>query len=208
LIISATTAYYSILFASDEIRILVERGPDVSVDVTGRRILFAGTQKLVFINGGNRAAVINRLGVVFARAAPHRTLLNQCSGGANVELYTDMAPFVIKPGEIIQVEAKISQKQGQPVEGLPETRAVPFKEVIPEKGDRVQICLRIALATVEDYREALPVVLFDGNVKLEAEYVTFELPGIGLRGPSYKPYILLHQSRSFDRIISYVRGAN
>src|SRR5205807_1328222 len=70
---------------------------------------FVGEQELTFINLGNRSAAVTFLG---ARIIPVQAVKDPstCSGAHDFPAYPigfDTKPFVIKPGEISYIEAKV-----------------------------------------------------------------------------------------------------
>jgi hypothetical protein len=97
LVISATTAYLSVLLKEDDLRVVVEVGPDISYSKPDQKLYFDRAQKLAFINAGNRTILINRLGAVFAKDGRGKDgggfILTECQYGIDVELYYDYGPI-------------------------------------------------------------------------------------------------------------------
>jgi hypothetical protein len=168
-----------------------------------------GPQKLTFTNAGNRAALLNRLGVTFSREEPNQSIkfVENCGwhpmSGSSAELFFDMQPLIIKPGEIVRIDSNVSTAQGAAVEGARSARAIADKTLIPNRGDRVRICLHFVIVTADEYHEDIFVSLFDSKVQLESHHTTFDLPGIGFAGPPKKPYVLLQRTQTIFDVVAH-----
>jgi hypothetical protein len=87
LLVSGLTAYFNVLLQQDDIRIVVDRMPDMSRDQKGVMFASNGVQ-LTLINVGNRAAVVTKLlAVAYQRDAEN--------GSRECKNPRDKAPFPI-----------------------------------------------------------------------------------------------------------------
>jgi hypothetical protein len=203
LLIAAVTAYFSIIVQKDDLRFMIEVGPDISFSPENEKIYF-GKQKLTFANAGSRSAIINRVGVVVAMGGEGFILAN-CRNGIDTELYYDLAPFVLEPGKIVRTESSVAKTQGIVEPQMADTKSSPFPSKI-QLGTRYQICLRFSLGTIDDVRDDLTVVIWDGNYRSAS--LSFNLPGHGFgHAASQKAYVILQRSVTvFDPFFEKLRS--
>jgi hypothetical protein len=108
LLISATTAYFNIVWQSDDIRVVAGEF-SVSYDNMTKKVVLGEIPQWTFINSGNRSVAIRRITLAVADSHVNFDCL---SSGAKTFSY-EIEPFVIKPSEIVPKTFHL--KQGENV---------------------------------------------------------------------------------------------
>ncbi len=107
--ISGLTAYVNILMKNDDVQLV----PGYSVGLYREEkgdLLLDGQQQLTFLNAGNRAAVIVRIGMTAFKRSDDKAANQICKeekeSDLAIYLFFDGKPVVVKPGEIQVIELK------------------------------------------------------------------------------------------------------
>jgi hypothetical protein len=149
LIVSAITAYFSILQQTDDVRIVTSSQPIVVFDDKGTLGL-AGRRQITFINSGNRDAAVTDITLAIMRLRTSPVANSQCSELRNFQvanLVYDFEPFVVTPGEItIKTFDQTSFPQWK-TDKVDSSRKFLSGPSNVAKGDAVVTCLRISMTT-------------------------------------------------------------
>lgn len=107
--VSLVTAYFNLLNEVDDVRLVVGDGmPPVNM-ADGLLNSASETRQLMFINGGNRAAVVTGLDLV-VQFIPTFEARNRCEPYDGIRLAFDFTPLAIEPGKIISLAVQPHEK--------------------------------------------------------------------------------------------------
>jgi hypothetical protein len=104
LLISLLTAYFNIIRKTDELSVVIDNFPIVAIDSDSGNLALGGLQqRFTFINSGSDSIAVTEEGISVGEKTECEHLIG---------LSYDIAPLVLKPGEIISQELhKIKQEQ-------------------------------------------------------------------------------------------------
>jgi hypothetical protein len=142
LAVSFSGFFFSTLYHRDDIRVVIGKSPMVSRTAKSDLVV-EGSQELTFVNSGNRAASITAVYIVGRLVAKGE--VDNCEGevGAVLVFPLEMKPVIIKPGEIVAIDAKFPS----------ETKGGKTQPTIPASwfefkiGDTVLACLALDVVT-------------------------------------------------------------
>lgn len=101
LFVSVGTAYYSIFYYVDEVRLSIDELPMVYFDKDSNAFMVTGPKSLIFINTGTRAILIQKVELDFNQPGENEKRRVPCEvGGIWRGLDLQFTPTVVKPGEI------------------------------------------------------------------------------------------------------------
>lgn len=180
LLVSGLTVYFNVVLRQDDIRIVVDRMPDMSRDQKGVMFASNGIQ-LTVLNVGNRSAVVTKLlAVAYQRDAENSS--RECKNPSDnapfpIAFLNDFKPIVVKPGEIQFVSSRV-----QPVFPWNTVKRDDLGEVAFPKemhGNNVQfflMCLELTVTTPDSpaYRWSAPISLMKKE-PVTADYLPTEL---------------------------------
>lgn len=105
LLVSSTTAYFSVVRQIDDIGLSIRSFPYMDTDPKTKQIrVQANNLTLAFTNRGNRPAAITAIKLYVIQ--PNNNGAGECAGSA-YDLRMDTPPFVIKAGDIVVQHAKL-----------------------------------------------------------------------------------------------------
>jgi hypothetical protein len=108
---SGLTAFFNIVLQQDDIRIVVDRMPDMARDEKGNMFGSNGIE-LTILNAGNRAAVVTKM-VATAYQRDGESGSRECKNPSDkvpfpITFFNDFKPVVVKPGEIQFVATRVT----------------------------------------------------------------------------------------------------
>jgi hypothetical protein len=181
LAVSAGSAYLNLLVQKDDLRVVIGRSPSVGRTDQNELTVY-GEQELTFINSGNRAAAVTTVSAAGKRYTEPKAGVDQCSGGTVLEdlliLPFIIEPFVLKPGEILAIKAKVDtaliSSKGK--------FGVAFAKMFfhPKVGDKALACLSLNVVTPDSYsvewRRAAYIYTFQEDVTDREQLFESEKP--------------------------------
>jgi hypothetical protein len=205
LTISASSLYLTLVRKSDDIRVVVGHPEPMSIGGAGSQINLRGSdQTLIFINSGNRAAVINEVTLLLWFQS-EKTGPPTCSKPASwpIALSYDFAPLVIKPGEITSISInkfkttksiEETSKKDRKLEYEVSDGALKAFTVVPEPafGDLVVACQSFQVILPDSESHSANLLLGGARVlKVGSTGPTLTIPGAF---PDFRaPVILVKQ---------------
>jgi hypothetical protein len=156
LCVSGGTAYFNVVRQRDDLRVVISSYP-VVLFVSKQLFLFDLPLKLAFINSGNRTAAIMSINWAFDKQESAGT----CVNGRSVDY--EVAPFVIKPGEIVLKELKIANSHNwkRAKEGY---WSLSESTLTVGTGDLVKECMQFGIATPDSVSWEVQTPLYSGKV--------------------------------------------
>jgi hypothetical protein len=138
LAVSGLSAYRSVLFQRDDIRLIV--GDALKVTRDKGDLLLAQDQEFTFINSGNRQAVISEIyGELVLVTDPNAGCDNQFAKS----IIVNPTQIVLKPGDILPLRAKVVQHY--PWEK--DKDSFRFRQSKDEHGSQYLVCLQLYVTT-------------------------------------------------------------
>jgi hypothetical protein len=184
--ISAAGFYFSSLQQVDDLRLLLggaNRAYTQASFKNGVTQTYLGDA--VFVNAGNRSAVIESLAMIVAWSQDKNPRKDCRTGQAQGYPETSFSPLVIKPGEAV-------------VRGLNDTAFPAAILGRMHNGDMVTTCLRFFVATPSEILPPIDVVTFSGPMAYDREAGTFSFNnqiGSFFDTKTVRPFILVKTSR-------------
>ena len=138
LAVSGLSAYRTVLFQRDDIRLIVGDALKVTRDKSD--LLLAQDQEFTFINSGNRQAVISEIySELVLVIDPNAGCDNQFAKS----IIVNPTQIVLKPGDILPLRAKVVQ--GYPWEK--DKDGFRFRQSKEEQGSRYLVCIQLYVTT-------------------------------------------------------------
>jgi hypothetical protein len=168
-VISASVAYFSFLRQSDDLRVIINSLSPTRVEAD-RSIMPIEGDELIFINSGNRAAVVSRIGL-FTVSLPLEgqetatiTIKRElCLQHGRLWFEYDTEPLIVRPGEILWKKTQIKPDSTNQELTPFNTRVLrPFQ--IGE-GKAAVICLVFRVSTPDTDNKSSAVILFGAVYK-------------------------------------------
>jgi hypothetical protein len=150
LVVSAWTAYRTLVIQEDDIRVVIGKSPSYFLMTDGSLIVY-GQPELTFINSGNRAAAITSIAAILSRLGSIEVQSPACAEktGDYFPVELDIEPFVLKAGEIIVRTGGFPKRSFFEKKDGYYTLRVPFVEV--KKGDAFLACLQLSITTPDSH---------------------------------------------------------
>lgn len=103
--VSGTTAYFNIIRQNDDLRLVVNDGPYLIMKGKTGELTFYPDYKLTFVNSGTRGVAIANVRMEVRQPGPGIEEPTQCDGASEFDhtFEYDLAPFVVKPSEVLAV---------------------------------------------------------------------------------------------------------
>lgn len=138
LAISGLSAYRTVFFQRDDIRLIV--GDALNVTRDKGDLLLAQDQEFTFINSGNRQAVVSEIyGELVLATDPN----SGCAGRLAKSIIVNPTQIVLKPGDILPLRAKLVQHY--PWEK--DKDGFRFRQSKEEQDSRYLVCIHLYVTT-------------------------------------------------------------
>ncbi len=154
LLISLASFFFSTLLESDDVRVIIDQVPFLTVDEG--TLYVRDPVRLTVVNYGNRAASILSLVATVRTVAKDEgadaPCISKTTDGlwSGYEVQFGLDPFVLKPGDVVNVESKtLAGVAAQQVRKEKNFYTISKRVYAPKSGDRLLVCLRAKAATVE-----------------------------------------------------------
>ncbi|WP_271572312.1 hypothetical protein [Bradyrhizobium sp. CCBAU 11386] len=161
--------FTSVLYQRDDIRVVIGEALKVTRDKGG--LVLAQDQDFIFINSGNRQAVISEIYAELVLITDPQT---GCDGRFAKSIVLNTTQIVIKPGDILPVHAKVVQRY--PWDG--DKDGLRFRRAKEEQNDSYIVCLQLYVTTPDSSsaRSVQPLYLVSPNDDLSKDFFDRNTP--------------------------------